>query len=125
MSDVIHEKYLKHVARLIIFLVVLFFVFSCGVLPFIHYSNVETTTITVNHKERTTSSNGKTTTSYYLIYAEDETLTLRDDMLYGQFNSSDIYGRINIGESYRVKVLGVRVPILSWYRNIVSVESVE
>lgn len=119
------DKLAKYGTFTAITITLLFVASSCIVLPFVYYGNVETLTITVNHKERTTSSDGKTVSSYYLIYTDRETFALKDDLFYGQFNSSDVYGRIKSGGTYRVTALGVRVPLLSWYRNLVSVEEVE
>lgn len=89
----------------------------------IYYANVESTTITITHKERIVRGSGDSVSSYYLVYTDRETFALKDDLFYGQFNSSDIYGRIKSGDTYRVTALGVRVPFLSWYRNLVSVEA--
>ena len=41
-----------------------------------------------------------------------------DDPVHFKFNSTDIYGGIRIGERYRFKTYGIRVPMLSWYPNI-------
>lgn len=40
-----------------------------------------------------------------------------------KFDSSDVYGELEIGNSYEVRVVGWRIPLLSWYRNIIDVEN--
>jgi len=45
--------------------------------------------------------------------------------VYWRWDSSDLYGKIKVGETYEAKVYGWRMPIFSSYKNIVSVEEVE
>jgi hypothetical protein len=66
----------------------------------------------------------------YLIYCETkdgETKVFEntDQLIYGKFDSSDVYAGIEIGKTYNFTVSGVRVPIFSWYENIVDYEEVE
>ncbi len=62
--------------------------------------------------------------SKYLIFCEDETLENSDSLLYLKFNSSDVYGELKRNEVYFLSVYGLRIPILSMYRNIISINSV-
>jgi hypothetical protein len=64
----------------------------------------------------------KDSSSYYLIYLDDETLTIQDSWVKGQFRSSDIYGHIEQGKEYKFTVYGWRSGIFSMYRNIIKVE---
>ena len=59
----------------------------------------------------------------YLIYTKDATYEITDSWLYGRFDSSDLYGRIEVGKTYKVKVGGTRVPFLSVYPCIHEVET--
>lgn len=59
--------------------------------------------------------------SYYLIYTDKEVFKIEDSLIFGQFNSSDVYGMLTEGETYKFKVFGLRIPFLSTYRNIVGV----
>ena len=43
-------------------------------------------------------------------------------MLAGFFTASDVYSSIEPGKTYRVKVMGRRIPFLSAYKNIVVVQ---
>ena len=84
------------------------------------YSTQENVVFRVEKTERVTDSNGQR--SRYLIFTKDETFENTDRLLMWKFNSSDIYGAIKPNQSYQAKVVGLRVPFLSWYRNIVSIK---
>lgn len=71
--------------------------------------------ITVNDKERNgTNGDG------YLVFAKGETFSITDSTLYGQFNSSDIYGSLQRGKTYDCSVVGWRNGFFSMYRNIIK-----
>lgn len=72
-------------------------------------------TITITDKVVKMSSK----TSIYLIFDKDENA---DDIFFWKFDSSNLYGDMNIGDTYIVKIVGWRVPFLSWYPNIISAE---
>lgn len=85
--------------------------------PIVHF----TTKTQVHHQrvlktERITSPEG----SRYLIFAERETFANEDSWLALKFNSSDVYGRIKDGQTCSFTVTGLRFPLFSWYRNILS-----
>lgn len=81
------------------------------------YGTKETVTITVTDKaiKRYDESDK------YIIYTDDETFEISDELLLGRFDSSDDYGRLKVGETYTVTVVGWRVHFLSWYRNIIEI----
>lgn len=81
------------------------------------YWTAAETTFTVTCLDRVVSENE----SKWIVLTETETLENTDSLAYLKFNSSDIQGRIKVGQTYTAKVYGWRVPILSMYRNIVSV----
>lgn len=84
------------------------------------YKETETTvTFTVDDKERVTGD-----TSKYLVFTKGEVLEVSDALAYLRFNSSDLYGRLTVGKTYRGRVVGWRVPFLSWYRNILTATEV-
>lgn len=80
----------------------------------------ETFTTTVTDKERIVKSNGKKTDSYYLIYTENGTYKLEDELFYGNFRSSDWYGKIKIDSTYEFTTIGFRIGLLSQYPNIIE-----
>ena len=62
----------------------------------------------------------------YMIQSEDEVFENRDTILFLKFNSSDFQLDLEPESCYSVRVAGWRVPLFSWYRNIVRIsEKVE
>lgn len=81
--------------------------------------------VTVTEKERIVSDDS----SRYLIFAEDVQGNVivfenTDSLLRGKFDSSNMQGEIKEGETYVFTVIGYRVPFLSMYQNIISIEDV-
>lgn len=58
----------------------------------------------------------------YLVFTDKGVFENTDSLLNFKWNSSDIYGELKAGETYTFNVYGWRVPFLSMYKNIVSVE---
>lgn len=105
------------IEKLIVTLIVLLIGSSIAISPIIAYTTATEVQFTVTEKERVVTKN----TSKYIIFTEKEVFENTDSVWYLKFNSSDIYGKLNKGETYKAKVYGFRVPFLSWYRNIVSI----
>lgn len=89
--------------------------------------------ITVTDKERvySTSMSGDsvTQTSKYLVFGLDENGEVlvfenTDTFIRGKWNSSNVQGSLLEGNTYKVTVVGYRIPFLSWYENIIAVEKV-
>ncbi len=106
-----------------IFIVIIVLICLLGglVTNIIETYNDTTYTITITDKERVNDGE----TSKYLIFGKDpngETMVFEntDTLMRGKFNSSTIYGNLEIGKTYEITVIGFRVPILSWYQNIIS-----
>jgi hypothetical protein len=91
--------------------------------PVAYKGSVSTITFTVTDKERVTYSNGEGTTSKYLIYTDGEVFENTDSFLFGKFNSSDVYGKLEKGKNYTATVAGWRIPFLSSYRNVISINA--
>lgn len=98
-----------------------FFAFLISILLCVNIYRVtgtkEDITITISEKQRISSEKS----SKYLIFTKNEVFENTDVLLLGKFNSSDLYGKFNAGETYKVQVIGWRVPFMSWYRNIVRI----
>ena len=45
----------------------------------------------------------------------------RDTIVFGKFNSADIYASVEIGKKYTFYTYGWRVPLFSWFENIYKV----
>lgn len=56
--------------------------------------------------------------SQYLVFTDKGTFKVTDQLLFGKFNSSDLFGKLEPGKTYNFTVYGFRVPILSMYQNI-------
>lgn len=100
--------------------VILGVILIAGIIAFEYarvYGSRETITVTVTDKTvKRYDDKDK-----YLIYTDAGTFEITDEVLAGRFNSSDDYGKIQIGETYEITVCGWRVPVLSWYKNIIKV----
>lgn len=88
--------------------------------------NTHTAVMTVTGKERV----NKDDTSYYLVFGKDmdgKTVVYKntDNILRGKWNSSEMQGELEVGSTYQVNLVGYRVPLLSWYENIIKAEEVE
>ena len=102
---------------------ILFCLLLVGLVPlkiWIHYSTMETVQAVVQDKERITTGSGEDTTSKYLIFTDAETFENTDSWLALKFNSSDVYGSIQKGQTCDFQVTGFRIPFFSSYRNILS-----
>lgn len=90
--------------------------------PIIAHTTQEDITLTVSEKVIKRSHNQS---DKYLIFTNDgvgEVLENTDSLYVFKWNSSDLYGRVKVGETYKFKVYGFRIPFLSMYRNIISFE---
>jgi hypothetical protein len=91
-----------------------------------HHSHVDHIAATITKTERVNYGE----TSKYLVWADvqdeqgthSEVLEDVDAWYFIKWNSSDVYGQLKVGQTYRLKVSGTRFQLLSWYRNIVSIE---
>jgi hypothetical protein len=112
-----HSNFEAILVLIIIICVLIFSIGSCS----IRNGNEDSIIITVQSKDIKNYKNS----SKYLIWTEAEVFENCDSWVYGKFNSSDIFGRLKVGNTYRVKVVGKRIPFLSWYRNIIEIEERE
>lgn len=79
------------------------------------YTNNEEIEITVKDKY---IKNGNDSGKYLVVDEEDNTYEITDMLFKGKFNSADIYNRLEIGKTYKIKISGHRVRFLSMYQNI-------
>ncbi len=102
--------------------VALFLILALFILPGVlyHYATVKTQAYCIEDKERINTASGSA--SKYLIYTDIEVLEDTDTWYYLKFDSSDVYNDLKVGNCYNLKVYGWRVPLFSWYKNIVSIQ---
>lgn len=87
-------------------------------------------TCKVTDKDRSTSSDKSGSKSVFRIYTEgcgqdNETLGLADNFLAGNFNASDMYAKIKVGNTYTFKTVGIRNGFTSSFREITKMEEVK
>ncbi len=87
-------------------------------------------TITITDKERIYTEDGNSSSSKYLIFGDDQNgnslvFENTDCFIRGKWNSSNIQGQLKNNNTYKITVIGYRVPFLSWYQNIIKIEEVK
>jgi hypothetical protein len=103
-------------------IVVLGFIVGSIIFHITVYTHTETFTTKVSGKERITEQSSKDNIdSYYLVYTDHGTLKLKDDILRGNFNSSDVYGSLKTDSTYTFQTSGYRIGFTSTYPNIIEV----
>jgi hypothetical protein len=73
-------------------------------------------TFTITGKESVKHGEG----GKYLVYTDVTTYEVEDSFIYWRWDSSDVYGALQIGKTYRATLQGWRVPFLSMYQNIIK-----
>ncbi len=116
------KKFIFRGIVIFVLLVVLSVLFT---LPFTF--NDKEYTITITDKERIVEADGESVYSKYLVFGVDENGNVlvfqnADEWIRGKWNSSTIQGSLEVGKTYAVVVVGYRIPFLSCYENIISVE---
>ena len=84
-----------------------------------HYKNTWTKPLTVTDKGIKRASKNS---DIYLIYTDKEVFKDSDSIFKRKFNSSDIYGKVKVGKTYKFKVYWFRSHFWSQYRNILEME---
>lgn len=88
-----------------------------------YMSSTREVTVKVN-KTGQTCTGGSHGTCTNLVYTSGGTFKNSDSLLAGKFNSSDVTGSLCPGGTYKLKVRGYRIPMLSEWPNILKVEAV-
>ena len=92
----------------------------CLINPIVKATNIRTVTATVTDK----TVKRKDSDDKYLVFTDQDTYEITDSLFMGRFDSSDLYGKIEIGKTYEFEIGGKRVHILSWYPNIYQAKEV-
>ncbi len=108
---------------LFIFAVVIALLLATAVYSYHYLNSEQTIQITVQDKERERKGRGNYSSSKYIVHANDESFEVTDSILFWRWNSTDVYRDLRRGKTYRVRVVGWRKPFLSWYRNILEIET--
>lgn len=87
-------------------------------------NKVHTKTLTINDKAVVTDCDRDNGCSHtYMIYTDEGTFKDTDTLLHKKFNSSDLYGKLKVGQTYTCKYYGFRFHITSTYPNLISCEA--
>lgn len=70
-------------------------------------------TVTIKDKEQINYEEDGKTFSKYLIYTDQEVFENTDDWFYLKLNSSDLYGQLDKGSTYKIWITGWRIQIFS------------
>ena len=105
----------------LIFGLIVFAVLTVVTVNIIGYFHTNTFEAVVSGKERITKSNGDSIESFYLIYTDKGTLKLEDDLLRGNWVSSDMYGKLRNDSTYTFTTSGYRFGLFSMYPNIIKI----
>ena len=110
------------VIDVIVGVVIILVLFITLGLPFCTRFAEDNITITITDKDikRSGSEDDK-----YLIYTDNGTYEITDTIAYWRWDSSDLYGSIQVGETYNCTVAGWRIPLLSEYQNIITADKVK
>jgi hypothetical protein len=86
------------------------------------YGNKQVIKSKIIDKERITTAQNGEVQSYYLIFTEAGPLKLEDEIFFGNFNSSDLYGQLRKDSTYTFYTVGYRIGFMSEYPNIIKFE---
>ena len=109
-------------AVLFVLAVVVFFGFN-GCATSVAQMNTHEEVATICGKESVQTGSGDSRSHEYRVYTSSQVYVVKD--YYGinghRFNTSDVYGRIKVGETYIIRSYGYRIPWTSSFWNIESV----
>lgn len=89
-----------------------------GIIGAVSYTTVETKTCTVVDKDRVADRDGK---SNMRVYTSDcGVFEVRDSLIDGLWNSSDLYSSIQADERYTITARGIRIPFFSMLPGIIK-----
>ena len=113
----------------VVIMIAVILVLSIGYEAIFSFNDTEYT-ITVTDKERIYKGSGDTSSSKYLVFGDDDNgnslvFENTDCFIRGKWNSSNIQGQLKEGNTYKVTVVGYRVPFFSMYQNIIKIEDIK
>lgn len=113
---------------MIIFIIVFIVLGTIVSIPF-NFNDHEYTVV-ITDKERVVNGSGESTESKYLVFTDDVNGESRvfentDTLFRLKWNSSNIQGKLKVGHTYKITVVGFRLSFMSMYENIIKVEEIE
>lgn len=114
-----NEKgYIEAILAVLAVVAIIAVVVFIGWISIYFQTNHHEKTFTVVKTERVVDQNGHG--ARYLVYTDDGTFEDTDSFFNSKFNSSDIYGQIQVGHKYTCDLVGFRNGFWSNYENIIS-----
>ena len=95
------------------------FLFLCLIVGIMYRGSARTATFTVN---KTTASAGAEGGIEYRVFTNQGVFECQDSLMFGQFRSSDTFGKIEEGGTYTATVAGWRNGFFSMYPNIIEIQ---
>lgn len=87
-----------------------------GYLFFEPYLTEKEEVITIVNKEKWVGEPGK-----YFIFTENEVFLNANDYYQNKENANELYKQFKEGHTYRVKVVGIYIPFIPRFRNIINI----
>ena len=76
--------------------------------------------VTIQSKERQCDG-GKDGSCYYVVFGtNDQIYENRDTMLKGKWDSGSLQAKLHVGQTYKLELVGWRIPFFSMRENIVN-----
>lgn len=122
------ERTKKPAIYLLYFLIMLCIAALIGISVCLTFNDTDYT-VTITDKDRVTFKTDGEVYSKYLVFGDLDNgdnivFENTDSLVRLKFNSSDMQGRLKIGQRYKITVIGVRVPFYSRYQNIIKVKEI-
>jgi len=102
-------------ACILIGVFILILIYSIVFCPIASRTSSGYMTITINDKSINTQGG-----EGYLVFTDKGVFANRDSVMWWKWNTSDIQNQLEIGETYEVHYHWFRVPLFSWYKNILT-----
>ena len=132
LKDLAHDiKLIFTEPAILLYLLPVFILIGIFLFNIVGAYRTDTYTVTISEKtvknynvKYSNGSNG--IKSKYLVFTTDgEVYEITDTILRWRFNSSNLYGKLQVGKTYKITVNGFRIPLFSEYRNILKATEVK
>lgn len=91
-----------------------------GLAAFFVFSSGRQVTITVQAKDQITRREHRVRTRIWIVRTDDEVYEVSPSVVFMAFDADRIYRKLRVGQTYRVKLAGWRVPYFKYYPTIIE-----